>query len=57
MSVFLWWAIPVVATVGALVYASRRSRLATPEQQQRGVAEMERFREAMQRPLPPKDDH
>ena len=57
MSVFLWWAIPVLATAGALVYASRRTRMATPEEQQRGVAEMERFRAAMQRPLPPKRDH
>lgn len=53
MSVFFWWAIPITATLGALVWASRRGRAATPEEQQRGIAEMDAFRAAMRRPLPP----
>ena len=52
----LWWlAIPVAATALAAVWLSRRGRHATPEQQQQGIDEMARFREALSRPLPPRD--
>ncbi len=55
MGVLLWLAIPVVATATAALWVSRRGRIATPEQQQEGIDEMTRFREAMKRPIPKHD--
>ena len=52
MGVLLWLAVPVMATIGAMVWMARRSRAATPEEQRHGIDEMERFRAAMARPLP-----
>lgn len=52
----LWWlAAPVLVTAAAGLWISRRSRHATPEEQQQGITEMERFRAAMAKPVPPRD--
>lgn len=55
MGVLWWLAIPLVASVVAMVWVSRRNRAATPEEQQHGIEEMARFREAMSKPLPPRE--
>ena len=52
MTVLYWLAIPVVVTLVAMVWIARRGRIATPEQQQQGIAELERMREALSKPLP-----
>ena len=55
MAILWWLAIPVAATAVATFWMSRRGRHATPEQQQQGIDEMARFREALLRPLPPRN--
>lgn len=52
MTVLYWLAIPVLVTLVATVWIARRGRIATPEQQQQGIAELERMREALSKPLP-----
>lgn len=52
MGVLWWLAIPVVAAAIAVFLMSRRGRHQTPEQQQHGIDEMVRFREALSKPLP-----
>ncbi len=52
MTVLYWLAIPVVVTVIAMIWIARGARIATPEQQQQGIAELERMREALAKPLP-----
>mgnify|MGYP006271391489 CR=1 FL=1 len=56
MGVLLWLAVPVLATALAVFLLARRNRAATPEQQQQGISEMQRFQEAMSKPLPPRKD-
>lgn len=56
MTVLWWLAVPVVATAAAVLWMARRARAATPEEQQQGIDEMQRFRDAMARPLPKHDD-
>ena len=53
MSVLLWWLIPVVATLIALAWVALRNRPSRPADAAQGMADMERFREAMAKPLPP----
>lgn len=53
MSVLLWWLIPVIATLIALAWVALRNRPSRPADAAQGMAEMERFREAMAKPLPP----
>lgn len=55
MAILLWLAIPVVAAFGAVAWLSSRGRDASPEQQQHGISEMQRFQEAMLKPLPRRD--
>ena len=55
MGILLWLAIPVLATAIAAFWVARRGRHATPEEQQLGIDEMARFREAMAKPLPRRD--
>lgn len=52
MAILGWLAIPVLTTLIATVWLSRRHRHATPEQQQQGIEEMDRFRQALAKPLP-----
>lgn len=56
MSFWVWWLVPVVATAIALVIVALRNRERKPADADSGMAELERFREAMQRPLR-KDGH
>ena len=56
MAILLWLAIPIVSAIGAAAWVSTRGRAASPEEQQRGISEMQRFQEAMLRPLPRRDD-
>jgi len=56
MGVLLWLAVPVLATAMAVFWMARRNRVATPEQQQQGISEMQRFQEAMAKPLPHRGD-
>jgi len=53
VSVLLWWLIPVIATLIALAWVALRNRPSRPADAAQGMAEMERFREAMAKPLPP----
>lgn len=55
MSVLWWWAIPIGATLGTIVWLGFRNRAASPEQQRQGIAELERMRSALSKPLPKQD--
>lgn len=55
MSVLWWWAVPIGATLATIMWFGLRNRAATPEQQQRGIAELERMRSALSKPLPKQD--
>lgn len=55
MSVLWWWALPITATLGAVVWFGVRNRAATPEQQQQGIEELEQMRKALSKPLPKRD--
>ncbi|MHB0928745.1 MAG: hypothetical protein ACYC3W_07470 [Candidatus Nanopelagicales bacterium] len=52
MGVLLWLLVPIAATAAAGLWVSRRGRIATPEEHERGISEMDRFREAMRKPFP-----
>ena len=52
MSVLLWWLVPVAATLLALAWVGLRSRPSKPVDAQQGMADLERFRQAMSKPLP-----
>ncbi len=54
MTVLLWWLIPLAATMLALLFVGLRSRPSKPVDAQQGMADLERFREAMSRPMPAK---
>jgi hypothetical protein len=51
-SVFLWWLIPTVTVIVALAVVSWRGRTRPPVEPENGMADFERFREAMDRPMP-----
>jgi hypothetical protein len=53
LSALLWWLIPIVATALALAWAALRARPHREPKAQVGMSDRERFREAMERPLPP----
>lgn len=55
MSVLLWWLIPIGITVLAVVWAMLRARPEKPVEAHDGMANLARFRDAMERPLPPAD--
>ena len=52
MSVLLWWLIPVAATFLALGWVAVRNRPSKPVDAEQGMADLERFRQAMAKPLP-----
>lgn len=52
MSFWVWWLVPAVATIAALVFVGLRARPGKPADAGSSMAELERFREAMGRPLP-----
>ncbi len=53
MEVLGWLLIPVVALVLGLAYVAWRSRDPRPADAEQGMEELARFREAMEKPLPP----
>jgi hypothetical protein len=54
VSVLLWWLIPLAATMLALLFVGLRSRPSKPVDAEQGMADLERFRQAMSRPMPSK---
>ncbi|MFY9331297.1 MAG: hypothetical protein WAO41_06425 [Candidatus Nanopelagicales bacterium] len=52
MSALLWWLIPLGATLAALGWAAWRSRPARQIDMHSSMSDQERFRAAMQRPMP-----
>ena len=52
LSFWVWWLVPLAATIVALVFVGFRARPGRPADPGTGMAELERFREAMTRPLP-----
>lgn len=52
MSALLWWLIPLGATVIAVLWVTLRSRPAKPMDGHDGMARLQRFQHAMERPLP-----
>lgn len=52
MSALAWWLIPLGATLLALVWAAMRSRPRRAVDPHSSIADMDRFRAAMGRPLP-----
>lgn len=55
MSTLLWWLIPIGATVLAVLWAMLRARPDKPMEGHDGMASLDRFRDAMQRPMPGED--
>ena len=53
MEVLVWLLIPVAAVVLGLLWTTWRSRDRKPADAERGMEDRERFRQAMERPLPP----
>jgi hypothetical protein len=53
MEVLGWLLIPVVALVLGLLYVAWRGREPKPVDAEQGMEELARFREAMEKPLPP----
>jgi hypothetical protein len=52
VSALLWWLIPLGATLAALGWAAWRSRPARQIDMHSSMSDQERFRAAMQRPMP-----
>lgn len=53
MGVLAWLLIPLAATVLGLVWAMWRSREPKPADAEQGMEDLARFRQAMEKPLPP----
>ncbi len=52
VSVLLWWLIPIGITVLAVLWAMFRARPEKPIEAEDGMAQLRRFQDAMERPLP-----
>lgn len=52
MSALVWWLIPIVATVLAVLFVMLRSRPAKPTTTEDAMEGLRRMQEAMERPLP-----
>ena len=52
MSVLVWLLIPVGAVALGLIWAMWRGRSPKPVEAERGMEDRERFRQAMEKPLP-----
>ena len=52
MSALAWWLIPLGATLIALAWVGWRNRTRPPADAHHAMADMARFREAMERPNP-----
>ncbi|MBI1376797.1 MAG: hypothetical protein GC157_04845 [Frankiales bacterium] len=53
MEVLRWLLIPLAATVLAVIWFAWRNRERKPADAEQGMEDMDRFRRAMERPLPP----
>jgi hypothetical protein len=53
MEVLRWLLIPLAATVLAVIWVQWRHRDRKPADPEQGMEDMARFREAMEKPLPP----
>jgi hypothetical protein len=53
MEVLRWLLIPLAATVLAVLWVTWRSRDRKPADAEQGMEDMARFRQAMEKPLPP----
>ncbi|MGB3676024.1 MAG: hypothetical protein WA988_16455 [Candidatus Nanopelagicales bacterium] len=55
MSVLAWWLLPILATLGAILWLCWQSRTGAGEPgQTRSTKELDRMRKAMEKPLPAK---
>ena len=53
MEVLRWLLIPLAATVLGILWVTWRSRDRKPADAEQGMEDMARFRQAMEKPLPP----
>ena len=53
MQVLGWLLIPLAATILGLVWAMWRSREPKPADAEQGMEDLARFRQAMEKPMPP----
>lgn len=53
MEVLRWLLIPLAATVLGIIWVTWRSRDRKPADAEQGMEDMARFRQAMEKPLPP----
>lgn len=53
MEVLRWLLIPLAATLLGILWVTWRSRDRKPADAQQGMEDMARFRQAMEKPLPP----
>jgi hypothetical protein len=54
MSAMVWWAIPLAATFGAIVYVAWRGRPGPPEDTHDAIEARDRFRKAIESGAPPR---
>ncbi len=52
VSALIWWLIPISATVIAVLWVTFRSRPEKPTEAVKGMANLRRLADAMERPMP-----
>ena len=52
MSALIWWLFPISATVIAVLWATLRARPEKPAEATKGMANLRRLADAMERPMP-----
>ncbi|CAB4934738.1 MAG: hypothetical protein F2836_04490 [Actinobacteria bacterium] len=52
MSALIWWLFPISATIIAVLWATLRSRPEKPTEANKGMANLRRLADAMERPMP-----
>jgi hypothetical protein len=52
VSALIWWLFPISATVIAVLWATFRSRPEKPTEANKGMANLRRLADAMERPMP-----
>ena len=52
MSALVWWLFPISATVIAVLWATLRARPEKPTEANKGMANLRRLADAMERPMP-----
>ena len=56
MSALIWWLFPISATVIAVLWATLRARPEKPTEAVKGMANLRRLADAMERPMPEESD-